>query len=277
MSKYQLMPEQSDEEFETLKSLVLDYGVLQPVHVDEDGAILDGHHRVRACKELGIRSYPRIVHRGLTEEQKYELVLTLNLTGREVSRERRREIVANLREKGWSLRRIAEALGVDAKTVRNDLSAGGEYSPPATIAGLDGKEYPAARPPSEIPTDDRSEPAPEPPPPPTPLEIAIQAATAPAGYIAPGSEPLLNPGMDLSDIPSGKPPPEAKAFSAITGLSAHRQIDPRLVAYRVDANSIDVYVDELEIIIEWIGAVRSGLQEREQQPILTVINGRNDR
>jgi hypothetical protein len=54
-------------------------------------------------------------------------------------------MVAELRSQGHSLRAIAGAAGVDAKTVRNDLS-GGDISPPDTVVGADGKRYPSARP-----------------------------------------------------------------------------------------------------------------------------------
>lgn len=69
-----------------------------------------------------------------------------------LSRPERREAVGTLRMFGMSTRAIAGSLGVDAKTVRNDLAAaespGGEKSPPAPVevVGADGKQYPAARP-----------------------------------------------------------------------------------------------------------------------------------
>lgn len=55
-------------------------------------------------------------------------------------RENRQEVVASMREAGLSIRAIAAAIDVDAKTVRNDL-AGGENSPPDGVTGTDGKQY----------------------------------------------------------------------------------------------------------------------------------------
>lgn len=54
--------------------------------------------------------------------------------------------VVKMRELGMSTRAIGEVVGVDPKTVRNDLNrAGGEYSPPAEVTGTDDKTYQPAR------------------------------------------------------------------------------------------------------------------------------------
>jgi hypothetical protein len=67
-----------------------------------------------------------------------------------LGREERVEAVTELRDAGLSTRAIGTALGIHKDTVRNDL-AGGEYSPPGPVRGLDGKTYrPPARP--DIPT-----------------------------------------------------------------------------------------------------------------------------
>ena len=54
--KFQVMPPLADDDFAALKADIQANGVLIPVEVDEDGNVLDGHHRVRACNELGIRT-----------------------------------------------------------------------------------------------------------------------------------------------------------------------------------------------------------------------------
>jgi hypothetical protein len=59
----------------------------------------------------------------------------------------RQGIVADLRKEGMSTRAIADAVGADDKTVRNDLKSGAEYSAPAApITGLDGKTYQPTQP-----------------------------------------------------------------------------------------------------------------------------------
>jgi len=59
---------------------------------------------------------------GLSEEEKIEHALALNLVRRHLSREQRQELVRKLRQRGLSLRRIAELLGVGEATVYRDLS-----------------------------------------------------------------------------------------------------------------------------------------------------------
>lgn len=58
-------------------------------------------------------------------------------------------VVTELRREGMSTRAIGSALGVDAKTVRNDLKSSGEKSPVETVMSLDGRERPATQPKSE--------------------------------------------------------------------------------------------------------------------------------
>ncbi len=43
--KYQVMPSMPPEQFAALKADIAERGVLVPIDVDEDGHILDGHHR----------------------------------------------------------------------------------------------------------------------------------------------------------------------------------------------------------------------------------------
>ena len=49
-----LLPKMSDEEFAELKASIQAEGQHYPIIVNEDLEVLDGHHRFRACTELGI-------------------------------------------------------------------------------------------------------------------------------------------------------------------------------------------------------------------------------
>jgi transposase len=73
-------------------------------------------------------------------------VLALNLHRRHLSREQRRELVVTLRQRGWSLRRIADLLGVSLGTVAGDAQVFKTEHLSPTITGADGKQYPAGRP-----------------------------------------------------------------------------------------------------------------------------------
>src|SRR5512136_236168 len=49
-----LLPKMSEEEFAELKNSIKTEGQHYPIIVNEDLEVLDGHHRLRACIELGI-------------------------------------------------------------------------------------------------------------------------------------------------------------------------------------------------------------------------------
>jgi hypothetical protein len=143
MTIYQLLPPLTGDEYAALKADIAARGVQVPIEFDEDGAPLDGHHRLRACDELGITEYPRVVRSGLSEAQKVEHVLALNLARRHLSREQQVELGVQLRRQNWSYPRIAEALGVSVDTAWRDTR---HVSDIGNVTGADGKSYPAQRP-----------------------------------------------------------------------------------------------------------------------------------
>lgn len=49
-----LLPKMSEEEFNQLKTSIQDEGQHYPIIVNEDLEVLDGHHRFRACIDLGL-------------------------------------------------------------------------------------------------------------------------------------------------------------------------------------------------------------------------------
>ena len=55
-----LVPQLSTEEYESLKQSIKENGLWFPIVVNKDGVILDGHHRYKACQELGIKAIKRI-------------------------------------------------------------------------------------------------------------------------------------------------------------------------------------------------------------------------
>lgn len=79
-----LLPPLSDQEYEALKADIARRGVMVPVEVDaETGAVLDGFHRMRACRELGIE--PPVVRRSFgTDQERQEHAIALNLVRRQL-------------------------------------------------------------------------------------------------------------------------------------------------------------------------------------------------
>src|SRR5262245_22374308 len=121
---YRLMDPLTPEERAWLKESVREHGVLVPGLKDEHGAVLEGHHRIELVAELRAEGVqvpdPAVIIRpGLSEAEKRALVRQLNLARRHLTPEQRRKVIADqLRETpDRSNRQIAEALGVDHKTV----------------------------------------------------------------------------------------------------------------------------------------------------------------
>ena len=122
MDKYQLMPDLSPEDYSALKADIAERGVQVAIEYDEDGNVLDGHHRLRACSELGITQWPRVVRVGMAEEQKINHAINLNLARRQLTREQIHHQMTELRKRGWSIRRIAEAIDKSIGTVHKATS-----------------------------------------------------------------------------------------------------------------------------------------------------------
>jgi ParB-like chromosome segregation protein Spo0J len=142
---YQVMPPLSAEEYATLKADIAENGVQVPVEYDEQGNVLDGHHRIQICGELGMTNWPRLIRHGLSEEEKRRHARRLNLHRRHLDQAQRRELIeAELLETpAASDRAVAAGLGVDGKTVgevRAKLEADGEIPQSDVRIGLDGRK-----------------------------------------------------------------------------------------------------------------------------------------
>jgi N6-adenosine-specific RNA methylase IME4 len=139
-----MMPPLASDDRAALKADIALRGVQVPVEYDEHGSVLDGHHRIELCGELGITNWPRIVRCGLSEEEKRQHARRLNLDRRHLSRDQIRALIAeDLRDRpGASDRTVAEGLGVDHKTVgtvRDRLEATGEIPQLEKREGRDGR------------------------------------------------------------------------------------------------------------------------------------------
>jgi hypothetical protein len=157
--RWQVLPPLSDDEFASLKADIAAQGVLVPVVFDaETREVIEGHHRLRAWTELRaegakVPDYPKQTLRFKSDDDRLAFVVAANLFRRHLTREQRADVVARLRAEGWSLRRIGEVVGVDDKTVRNDLTEIAEKSAidlPERVERKGGGTYPARRPPPTI-------------------------------------------------------------------------------------------------------------------------------
>ena len=149
--KYQFDDPLTPEEYARMKEDIRDRGVQVAIEFDENGNVLDGHHRIQICKELGITDYPTVTRSGLSEKEKRRHARRSNLMRRQLNREQvRRQVEAELRDSPeMSNRAIAKQLGVDHKTVgaaRERLVRGGEIpqspTPTRTVRDAEGGEIP---------------------------------------------------------------------------------------------------------------------------------------
>ena len=117
----ELLPPLSTEELEALKADLKDNGQRVPIDVDEDGNVLDGHHRYKILK-ADVKT--RIV-RGLSEDEKLCYAIRANVARRqmtpnqraELDRKWRKPLAKRLREAGKTQREVAALLGVTQQAV----------------------------------------------------------------------------------------------------------------------------------------------------------------
>jgi ParB-like chromosome segregation protein Spo0J len=134
-----LVPELSPEEYESLKKSIKKNGLYVPITVNRNGIVLDGHHRYRACQELGIE--PKTLVREFNDKLNEQLfVIDCNLIRRQLNSFQRTELALkskpllevivkrneslggkggrNLTPLGRVDERIGERAGVSRDTVR---------------------------------------------------------------------------------------------------------------------------------------------------------------
>ena len=139
-----LLPDLTTWEYGALKESIRRWKVILPVVKDENGDILDGYQRVRACDELGIADYPVLTLAGLSEDEKRDHAFVLNLVRRRLNQQQIRDLIAAelRRTPDLSDNWLAPILGTTDKTVsavRRELLATSEIPKLDALKGKDGK------------------------------------------------------------------------------------------------------------------------------------------
>lgn len=151
------LPNLSSEEYSALRDSIQANGQRYPILRSFDGTIIDGHHRERACLELGLTPIYE-TKTGTTDELK-SLALVLNLARRQIDSSAKRGIVnaALFRDPTMSDRAIASSVGVGrtlVAAVRKELEAAGEVAAADTRVDIRGVarrgDQPARSAPPEI-------------------------------------------------------------------------------------------------------------------------------
>jgi AraC-like DNA-binding protein len=163
-----LTPQMTDVEFQRLKQSIREYGLKIPIEVMPDGTIIDGHHRYKACKELGIEPTYHINKDVTTIEQAKELARELNDSRRQMNLPRRilcayqtfkdkleqeakerqlaqlkqfsehRCVPGNTTEKGRTVEKLAKQLGVSPSTLQRSFKIIEKAPPEYFQLWLDG-------------------------------------------------------------------------------------------------------------------------------------------
>lgn len=134
-----LLPPLKTSEREALAADIKANGVLHPVVIDEDGNILDGHHRYSMD-----RNAPTVTVEGLSDDEKRAYTIRANLARRNLTGDQTREVAKTQREiarrlresdaKRWTQEAVGALLGVAQQTVAswftNTTDGNGKSPPP---------------------------------------------------------------------------------------------------------------------------------------------------
>ena len=143
---YQFLPRLSDDEYTSLEKSIREHGIQVPIVVDENGSVIDGHHRKEIADRLGLPC-PRNTARDLDETGKRTLACSLNLDRRHLNREQKREVIAKslMADPQLSNRQHAERVGASHPTVaaiRADLENSGDVEKLSTVTDSLGRQQP---------------------------------------------------------------------------------------------------------------------------------------
>lgn len=164
---FQALPPLSPEEYAELERSILEHGVMVPIVLDENGVVIDGHHRqqIAAHHDLACPSETKL---GFTDAEKRGLALSLNLHRRHLTREQKRALVAESIKADPQLsdREHGRRTGVSHPTVANireELETSGDVESFTTREDSSGRSQPASKPPKPpAPKPDPAVPAAEP-------------------------------------------------------------------------------------------------------------------
>lgn len=156
---FQALPPLSPEEYKALEDSILAHGIQVPIILDENGVVIDGHHRQKIAQSHDL-PLPSETRTGFTDTEKRTLSLSLNLDRRHLSREQKRALIAESIKADPQLsdREHGRRTGADNKTaavIRQELEANEEIPHYKDRVTASGKSAPGVKP---RPTIDPADP-----------------------------------------------------------------------------------------------------------------------
>jgi len=131
------------EQYETLKNSIKEIGLKEPIEAMFDGTIVDGHHRYKACKELGIEPSYNILKDIKTLEQAKEYAVVINIAIRHLNSFQKAEMGMALLEVEKELAKRRELGGKTLES--NDARVGKATGLVAKKIGLSEKTFERAK------------------------------------------------------------------------------------------------------------------------------------
>jgi hypothetical protein len=134
-----VMPSLSAEQYAELKSGIEQSGLAISILVDEDNNIIDGHHRYRACSELGVEFRTELIS-GIGDHQAKRMkiralnlaVRNLSVADRERLRREQKDDALRLLASGRGIREVGKLVGRPQSTIhrwKEAVSVPPEHSP----------------------------------------------------------------------------------------------------------------------------------------------------
>ena len=111
------LPPLSPWEHEKLKQSIEDYGIFRPIVKDQDGSIIDGHHRMAIIRELGLETYPEVILHVEDERDREGIGIILNVDRRQLSPDQLKEFRTSQKKRYLKARKDGETQEKAAKYV----------------------------------------------------------------------------------------------------------------------------------------------------------------
>lgn len=119
----EIFPPMPEEEFQALKADIQTHGQLEPIWLSKDRKVIDGRHRLRACRELGIE--PDFEESEAEEHELPGLVISLNLKRRHMSESQRAMVAARIKpiyEEAAKQRMLATQNNASADIAKDEVA-----------------------------------------------------------------------------------------------------------------------------------------------------------